>query len=63
MLNREDFSRKGAKAQRRKENPLETRQRFAPLREKSSRKKNIFGQSCLTLNCVLITSECGNLGY
>jgi len=27
------FSRKGAKAQRK---PLETRQRFAPLREKSS---------------------------
>jgi hypothetical protein len=28
---REDLSRKGAKAQRK---PLETRQRFAPLREK-----------------------------
>ncbi len=33
-----DISR--AKAQRRKENPLETRQRFAPLREKSFPHKN-----------------------
>src|ERR1700741_2913980 len=34
-----DFSR--AKAQRRKENTLETRQRFAPLREKSSPHKTL----------------------
>jgi hypothetical protein len=42
---REDLSRKGAKAQRRKENPLETRQRFAPLRlcVKKSSRKNTFG--------------------
>jgi hypothetical protein len=42
MLDREDFSRKGAKAQRK---PLETRQRFAPLREKSSRKKYFLGKA------------------
>src|SRR5438067_2078358 len=31
-MSEEDVSRKGAKAQRRKEKPLETRQRFASLR-------------------------------
>jgi hypothetical protein len=47
-----------AKAQRRKENPLETRQRFAPLREKSSRKKyfSCKASSRLLINCRPLTS-------
>jgi len=35
LCERKNFPRKGAKAQRK---PLETRQRFAPLRERSSPK-------------------------
>jgi len=37
----ENLSRKGAKAPRRKENPFETRQRFAPLREKNFRARPV----------------------
>jgi hypothetical protein len=45
MLDREDLSRKGAKAQRKPFRNAAALCAFAPLREKSSRKKYISGKA------------------
>src|SRR5215216_7397508 len=53
MLHREDLSRKGAKPQRK---AFRTRQRFVPLREKSSRKKYTSCKAALTSRMFSIAS-------